>query len=200
MRRIFLVAAGVLLIIYKASASSVYSIDLPGLNGTYAYPSDPYTAVATSSFDFGVQFSSITSIEIVITASGEQGTYQSCLSGSCSVVTFGQTLLYGFSYESGYLPSPIGSIGVTQTPNTYSEIMSGIYDFLLDGAGSMFVQIDIPVFGGVFGQEVEFLSPTTLEVSGVILMVEASAVPIPATAWLFGSGLLGLIGIARKKS
>ena len=28
---------------------------------------------------------------------------------------------------------------------------------------------------------------------------KVSAVPIPAAAWLFGSGLLGLIGIARRK-
>jgi hypothetical protein len=28
---------------------------------------------------------------------------------------------------------------------------------------------------------------------------DVSAVPIPATAWLFGSGLLGLVGIARRK-
>ena len=27
----------------------------------------------------------------------------------------------------------------------------------------------------------------------------ASAVPVPASVWLFGSGLLGLIGIARRK-
>jgi hypothetical protein len=26
-----------------------------------------------------------------------------------------------------------------------------------------------------------------------------SAVPVPAAAWLFGSGLIGLIGIARRK-
>jgi len=28
----------------------------------------------------------------------------------------------------------------------------------------------------------------------------ASAVPVPAAVWLFGSGLLGLIGIARRKA
>ena len=28
---------------------------------------------------------------------------------------------------------------------------------------------------------------------------DVSAVPVPAAVWLFGSGLLGLIGIARKK-
>jgi len=30
-------------------------------------------------------------------------------------------------------------------------------------------------------------------------MTVTSVVPIPAAAWLFGSGLLGLIGIARRK-
>jgi len=28
---------------------------------------------------------------------------------------------------------------------------------------------------------------------------DGDIVPIPAAVWLFGSGLLGLIGIARKK-
>ncbi|MEA3242882.1 MAG: VPLPA-CTERM sorting domain-containing protein [Pseudomonadota bacterium] len=27
----------------------------------------------------------------------------------------------------------------------------------------------------------------------------SSVVPIPAAVWLFGSGLLGLVGIARRK-
>ncbi|MCK4708494.1 MAG: VPLPA-CTERM sorting domain-containing protein [Gammaproteobacteria bacterium] len=29
--------------------------------------------------------------------------------------------------------------------------------------------------------------------------VNASPVPVPAAIWLFGSGLIGLISIARKK-
>ena len=29
--------------------------------------------------------------------------------------------------------------------------------------------------------------------------VDTSVVPVPATAWLFGSGLLGLIGVDRRK-
>jgi hypothetical protein len=32
-----------------------------------------------------------------------------------------------------------------------------------------------------------------------LMNVHLSAVPIPATAWLFGSGLIGLIGLARRK-
>jgi len=30
-------------------------------------------------------------------------------------------------------------------------------------------------------------------------LVSASAVPVPAAVWLFGSGLIGLIGVARRK-
>ena len=32
-----------------------------------------------------------------------------------------------------------------------------------------------------------------------IYMVRTSAVPIPAAVWLFGSGLIGLVGMARRK-
>ena len=37
-------------------------------------------------------------------------------------------------------------------------------------------------------------------IPGDFMAVRNSAVPIPAAAWLFGSGLLGLIGIARRKA
>ena len=38
----------------------------------------------------------------------------------------------------------------------------------------------------------------SLALSGTIASV--SAVPVPAAVWLFGSGLLGLVGVARRKS
>lgn len=33
-----------------------------------------------------------------------------------------------------------------------------------------------------------------------LALVKVSAVPVPAAVWLFGSGLLGLIGVARRKT
>lgn len=36
--------------------------------------------------------------------------------------------------------------------------------------------------------------------TGSILSAKASPVPVPAAVWLFGSGLLGLAGIARRKA
>jgi hypothetical protein len=34
---------------------------------------------------------------------------------------------------------------------------------------------------------------------GTILEVDVKVVPVPAAVWLFGSGLLGLVGLARRK-
>lgn len=39
----------------------------------------------------------------------------------------------------------------------------------------------------------------TFELDNTCPTVTASAVPVPAAVWLFGSGLLGLVGIARRK-
>ncbi len=56
-------------------------------------------------------------------------------------------------------------------------------------------QIDLFIFGeGNQGLDDESWAMDNLRVS-----VTTQAVPLPAAAWLFGSGLLGLIGIARKK-
>lgn len=43
-----------------------------------------------------------------------------------------------------------------------------------------------------------FGSPLALE--GLFLAQSASPVPVPGAVWLFGSGLLGLMGVARRKA
>ena len=34
---------------------------------------------------------------------------------------------------------------------------------------------------------------------GSVLEIDVQVIPVPATVWLFGSGLLGLVGIARRR-
>lgn len=43
------------------------------------------------------------------------------------------------------------------------------------------------------------LSTASLSSTGGILLGAPAAVPLPAAAWLFGSGVLGLVGIARRR-
>ena len=50
-------------------------------------------------------------------------------------------------------------------------------------------------FAGVCGGAMTCLSDSFID----DVSIEASVIPVPAAVWLFGSGLLGLIGIARKK-
>ena len=52
---------------------------------------------------------------------------------------------------------------------------------------------NLVVLNSFFAASVE-LFPTLIDGT-----VNVSAVPIPAAVWLFGSGLLGLIGVARRK-
>lgn len=37
------------------------------------------------------------------------------------------------------------------------------------------------------------------KVDNVVVMADQVVVPLPAAVWLFGSGLLGLMGIARQR-
>ena len=36
-------------------------------------------------------------------------------------------------------------------------------------------------------------------ITGSTLAIDVQVVPVPAAAWLFGSGLIGLVGVARRK-
>ena len=70
---------------------------------------------------------------------------------------------------------------------------SGIANFSWDGVYGNAYQIDYTATvqtGGFAGTQY------FLRLEGV---VNAAPVPVPAAVWLFGSGLLGLVGVARRK-
>lgn len=87
--------------------------------------------------------------------------------------------------------------GTTDISGTYNN-GTGIASFTWDGvyghAYSLSYRATVPQadpsgFGGV---------PYGLELRGVV-NAAAAPVPVPAAVWLFGSGLLGLVGVARRK-
>ena len=50
-----------------------------------------------------------------------------------------------------------------------------------------------------FTETITGIAMDGLYTNNFLVALEPAPVPIPAAAWLFGSGLLGLIGIARKR-
>ena len=57
-----------------------------------------------------------------------------------------------------------------------------------DGSGQLQIQ-DVPIAGGLFG------------VNSALAGMQIQAVPLPASIWLFGSGLMGFLGmLGRKKT
>ena len=78
-------------------------------------------------------------------------------------------------------------------------------NFLGGGSNTFFLGIhnpEVPIGlaadGGTLIDSITWvLSPTASPFS--VDNIRLSAVPIPAAVWLFGSGLIGLIGIAKRK-
>jgi len=58
----------------------------------------------------------------------------------------------------------------------------------------------VDIFAGFFGDWQDGSGADITPVTYVGASVEVSAVPVPAAVWLFGSGLIGLVGIARRRT
>ena len=71
-----------------------------------------------------------------------------------------------------------------------------------NGMGVVDAIAALPVYnaGGAF-TDIPLIGYTSGPVTGanLAMVTNVSAVPVPAAAWLFGSGLLGLIGVARRQ-
>ena len=77
-------------------------------------------------------------------------------------------------------------ISTVFTDPTYDLITGFEADFI--GGESISVGVEGSLSDFVYG--LDTFMPIT---------ISTSAVPVPAAVWLFGSGLLGLVGIARRK-
>ena len=71
--------------------------------------------------------------------------------------------------------------------------------FRADNISGSFDLWTLAVLGGGLNWEVNVLADAIGLTDVVRLSVVASTVPLPPAAWLFGSGLLGMIWIARRR-
>ena len=104
------------------------------------------------------------------------------------------------NFQDSALDNGIGTsvFGNTTFPDDVSMAMG--WDFSLavgDMALIEFVLSELAPTSGFFLSHSDPDSNATIYLSSTLTV---SAIPVPAAVWLFGSGLLGLIGIARRKS
>jgi len=93
--------------------------------------------------------------------------------------------------------SELGTSNLSLDLNAGPQTKADSINFTLNPGDEFFVWAGIEA-GGVrdgFGDAFNTLSMSYSDDTGIT----ASAVPIPAAVWLFSSGMLGLVGIARRK-
>jgi hypothetical protein len=95
--------------------------------------------------------------------------------------------------QSGdYLASNVnGSLTLSDSHN----FVMAVWDANLNSGAGAWVGDANPVWYGN-GNSVQL----TFATSGGVLAVDVQPVPVPAALWLFGSGLIGLVGLARRKA
>jgi hypothetical protein len=136
--------------------------------------------------------------------------------------TFGMGAMYQFVIPNFYDPLPMKTLEITMQgayegasrfdlPGVF-EIIGADSDYFNGGPAQ-------PVFGSFVSgtlsptlvteywemfpnpdyEIVKLFVPVEFELQSISIATQSSVVPIPASIWLFGSGLLGLAGIARRK-
>jgi len=103
------------------------------------------------------------------------------------------------SFDTGILSATIDTtVGATLDINASLAIFSQAWNYSGDGAYGSADFFD--TFGLVFtpltdGVELDYgsITPAEFDLGG-------ATVPIPPAVWLFGSGLIGLVGIARRRT
>lgn len=123
---------------------------------------------------------------------------------------FGGTGLFEPNITSGGVIADITGSSLTFSAlNFGSQVNGGTQLFLPpDGGPGNNTSTVTSLGGGNFGVVVNFASTVNEpgnSADGKVVnwrlegVMTTSVVPVPAAAWLFGSGLLGLVGVARRK-
>lgn len=127
-----------------------------------------------------------------------QGTNVGTMSGSVDAagnITLDTTGREGmaqyFNVSLGAQPWNAGAVHTSGTEAGPAATLSGS---ALDGAGNAVLVSSNTVNGWGF-----FAGTPYTEVFSVNFVEVINPVPVPAAVWLFGSGLVGLAGIARRK-
>ncbi|MEJ2407659.1 MAG: VPLPA-CTERM sorting domain-containing protein [Candidatus Thiodiazotropha sp.] len=180
-----------------------------GSSGNTGTPIQPESQLADQFLDLGVIFSSTGGSVGVVGAPSDAVSPSNVIGGSSigstlPVLNYFEPISLQFVSPNTTTPSTTIKIGAWNDP-TGSLIQLSVFDIngnLLESAQAdqgFFIGISNPLIASA-----TFSYISTQSVNGYSLddvtFGAVSVVPVPAAAWLFGSGLIGLVCAAKRKS
>lgn len=117
---------------------------------------------------------------------------------------------HGFDIASASIPNPLPpqctgtisciDVSVTSFLNTFSGNFT-IADLVFEATapGASVLDLNFGIIDAVW-YATDFFTPLASQPTFIGATVTVGAVPVPPAVWLFGSGLLGLIGVARRRT
>ncbi len=106
---------------------------------------------------------------------------------------------FSINYDDPITDTFTASLGVLGTGSGNPVVLSSLFT---DPIYGLYTGFAADITGGE-SQSITIDGGVTDYFNGLVpvmsLTITTSAVPVPAAVWLFGSGLIGLIGIARRK-
>lgn len=119
--------------------------------------------------------------------------FSSC-SGSAEYLAGFSSWICGSQLETGFLTS-IEIFG--NGPQTVLDTVN--FDIAAGDTFTIYAELNALTFGG-HADAFSTLDMTFDDISNLAALGPMAAVPVPAAVWLFGSGLVGLIGVARRNN
>jgi hypothetical protein len=108
-----------------------------------------------------------------------------------------------FSYEGSFVATEQAAVGITSIDLGTSEPSDTPvgYSLQLTGTGIKYMDFTTLSYVSSGGDTWTITTPNPSLMAATPGMINTgqTVVPVPAAVWLFGSGLIGLIGIARRK-
>jgi len=152
-----------------------------------------------NAFDFGMTFVDLEHAEQRI-STGYQYPDSLAETDELFIAMFGDTYDASIFEKSCYLDhcfSQAQAVFGSDSNNNGEFNMAQVRDDWQTGPG-YYIQGEM-VDGTVALQEDRRSAANFYYDAGIALVRDVSVVPVPAAAWLFGSGLIGLVGFARRK-